>query len=710
MGWERVDQRNDVVYVELRGFFSVSPSIAISPQRKMIVESFLASNKPTERRAKGSTPLCPRRGGSIVRPSVFLSLFFLVVLAGAVLYVSFWAGSTGPAGNHAQQVAGGVDPQDASAASDLESQGTASSVELDDPSRDGWQTEVFADVAKHRMSDLIKLLSEPSQILAAECQQFVAKDFQGDSVLPENLEVVYQDPKIRIERFEHAEQGRKAPQDQSLEAQVQGIEEFVAAVNRWAAPFQGTENLRFEVKIVGIYLDGERATTTQKIALTARTESGRIEQHATWVADWLLESDTQQPKLTGLQVKNFEQTTLSHDKGELLADCTVSVLGGNPCYEPQILQGYSSQLERIQDWRYCVLLSTPGMAVGDVNGDGLEDLYVCQETGLPNLLFVQQSDGTAKNLAREWGVDWLHTSPAALLVDLDNDGDQDLAVAVAGGIIIASNEGGRFADRGFLPTADDTRSLTASDFDLDGRLDLFICVYGPNGSITNREDSAVPGISYRGSLYHDATSGGANSLFRNQGDWQFQDVTDEVGLEPSNHRLSLAASWEDYDQDGDMDLYVANDYGPNNLYRNDPATSAGTSGSTARQFTDIAEAVGAGDHANGMSVSWGDHDRDGWMDLYVGNMFSSAGNRITTQAAFKSDASEEVRSTLKRFARGNTLMKNRGDGTFEDMSEQADVTMGRWAWSSPFVDINNDGWEDLLVTNGFITGKDTRDL
>ena len=674
----------------------------------MVVESFLTGNKHTVRRAKGSAPLYPHRGGYIVRPSVCLGLFFLVLLAGSATYVSFWAASSGPTGKNAQEVVSGIDPQAVSAPG--QSEETASNSELDDPSRDGWQTEVFADVVKHRLSDLIKLLSESSERIAAGCQQCVAKDFKGDSVLPENLEVVYQDPKMRIERPENDEQSRNEPKDKSLEAQVQGVEEFVAAVNRWAAPFHDAEKLRFEVKVVGVHLDGQRATTTQEIALTARTESGRIEQHATWVADWLLESDTQQPRLTGLQVKDFEQTNVSHSAGELLADCTVSVLGGNPCYEPQILQGYISQLERIQDWRYCVLLSTPGMAVGDVNGDGLEDLYVCQETGLPNLLFVQQPDGTAKNLAREWGVDWLHTSPAALLIDLDNDGDQDLAVVVAGGIIIASNEGDHFEERSFLPTADDTRSLTASDFDLDGRLDLFVCVYGQNGGLTSREDSTIPGISYRGSLYHDATSGGPNSLFHNQGDWQFRNVTDEAGLGLGNHRLSLAASWEDYDQDGDMDLYVANDYGPNSLYRNDPAASPETPGSTSRQFTDIAEAVGAGDHANGMSVAWGDHDRDGWMDLYVGNMFSSAGNRITTQAAFKSDASEEVRTTLKRFARGNTLMKNQGDGTFEDASEQADVTMGRWAWSSPFVDINNDGWEDLLVTNGFITGEDKRDL
>ncbi|MEO1997725.1 MAG: VCBS repeat-containing protein [Planctomycetaceae bacterium] len=375
----------------------------------------------------------------------------------------------------------------------------------------------------------------------------------------------------------------------------------------------------------------------------------------------------------------------------------------------QILTGYPEQLDRTQDWRYCVLLGTPGLAVADINNDGLEDLYICQETGIPNLLLLQQPDGSVKNVAGEWGVDWIHNSPAAIFADFDNDGDQDVAVVVTGGIIVSSNEGNRFEKKAFLPTADDTRSLSIADFDSDGRLDLYVCVYGPDGSITDRE-SAIAGISYRGSLYHDATEGGPNSLLHNQGNWQFFDVTEEMGLGEANHRLTLAASWEDYDNDGDLDLYVANDYAPNSLFRNDIVEAASPGSRSKGRFTDVAEEVGASDQANGMSVSWGDHNRDGWMDLYVGNMFSSAGNRITTQKSFKADATEDIRSTLKRFARGNTLLENQGDGTFKDTSESAGVTMGRWAWSSPFVDLNNDGWEDMLIVNGFITGEDKRDL
>ncbi len=137
---------------------------------------------------------------------------------------------------------------------------------------------------------------------------------------------------------------------------------------------------------------------------------------------------------------------------------------------------------------------------------------------------------------------------------------------------------------------------------------------------------------------------------------------------------------------------MANDYGRNSLYRNDDG-----------HFVDVAGEAGVEDISAGMSVSWGDYNRDGLPDIYVSNMFSSAGNRISYQRQFKSEATQSTRDDYRRFARGNTLFENAGDGTFRDVTERAGVTMGRWAWASNFVDLNNDGWEDLLVANGMLT-------
>ena len=172
-------------------------------------------------------------------------------------------------------------------------------------------------------------------------------------------------------------------------------------------------------------------------------------------------------------------------------------------------------------------------------------------------------------------------------------------------------------------------------------------------------------------------------------------------MEVNNRRYSYAAVWEDYDNDGDQDLYVANDFGRNCLYQN-----AGPSAAGGRTFTEIAPAAGVEDISAGMGVTWADYDRDGDMDLHVSNMFSSAGNRVSYQRNFRPGRTLEP---FQRHARGNSLFRNAG-GRFEDVSIDAGITMGRWAWGARFADFDNDGWEDLYVANGFITTEDTGDL
>jgi hypothetical protein len=163
--------------------------------------------------------------------------------------------------------------------------------------------------------------------------------------------------------------------------------------------------------------------------------------------------------------------------------------------------------------------------------------------------------------------------------------------------------------------------------------------------------------------------------------------------------VALAAAWEDYDDDGDPDLYVANDFGPNDLFRNDGG-----------KFVNVAIEARVEDFGSGMSVSWGDFNRDGRIDLYVGNMFSSAGNRITFQADKLRALDARSLPLLQRFAKGNSLFENVGGGRFREVSDPLGVEMGRWAWSSLFVDINNDGWEDLYVSNGYVTNDNPDDL
>jgi hypothetical protein len=105
--------------------------------------------------------------------------------------------------------------------------------------------------------------------------------------------------------------------------------------------------------------------------------------------------------------------------------------------------------------------------------------------------------------------------------------------------------------------------------------------------------------------------------------------------------------------------------------------------------------------AAGMSVSWGDSNRDGAPDLLIGNMFSSAGQRVSFQRDYKAGK--------KRMARGNTLLTASKDG-FEDASIASGITNGGWAWSSGFADLNNDGWQDLVVANGYLSNSRDHDL
>jgi len=269
--------------------------------------------------------------------------------------------------------------------------------------------------------------------------------------------------------------------------------------------------------------------------------------------------------------------------------------------------------------------------------------------------------------------------------------EEDAAAAV--GPPSGEVQGGHYTRAGDLGTANpsDLVMMSSADYDGDGFLDVYACVYHAASRDADRFPIPVP--------YHDANNGGSNILIRNNGDWTFSDTTRQAGLDANSHRFSFAATWEDFDNDGDQDLYVANDFGRNNLYRNDGG-----------RFTDMAAAAGVEDIGAGMSADWGDYDHDGWMDLFTGNMFSAAGSRLASQSEFMSETNAMTRMQYRRHAKGNSLFRNRGDGTFDDVSEQAGITRGRWAWDSKLVDLDNDSYDDALISNGYFTRDDPFDL
>ncbi|MFT5109624.1 MAG: hypothetical protein ACI9UA_005273 [Pseudoalteromonas tetraodonis] len=574
--------------------------------------------------------------------------------------------------------------------------------DIDDPASDGWDTEVFSRAASTQLESLAELLTDPAEIDTSRLLPLVTAAFTCQPLLPDDRATVFLDEAISVERApaDATQPGAPPPPEH------RGAGGLATALATLRAPFLDAENLHCKFKLFEVHRSADSVTTRQHFSISGRVARGIVEQNATWSTRWTEGAAGEPPRLHWIEVEQFEQVGAKSPRGTLFSDCTESALSANDAYRAQICHGLNYWLGRSQDKR--MTFGHSGLAAGDVDGDGLDDLYLCQESGLPNRLFIQNRDGTMRDASAAAGVDWLQDSRSALLVDLDNDGDQDLVVAIFGALVLAANDGtGKFASPMFLEVDSDTMSLSAVDYDSDGRLDLYVCVYD-QGAMTG--DSALGGVTAAtgGFVYHDANNGGANRLFRNQidaaGAWRFVDVTEESGLDVNNRRWSFAGAWEDFDNDGDQDLYVANDYGRNCLYRNDEGEDG------ARRFVDIAAAAGAEDSASGMSVTWADYDRDGQMDAYVSNMFSAAGNRITLQDQFTAGSPADVRERLQRFARGNTLLKNRGDGTFADTSEAAAVTMGRWAWGSKFIDINNDGWDDLVVANGYVTTDDPGDL
>ena len=536
--------------------------------------------------------------------------------------------------------------------------------EMDDPSADGWSSEALSDRAGKQLKKLGALFFEdgdPSALLAP--------GFATTELVPAPQDPVYQDDLVSVERLSETEAGQLEPSLDAVRSQLAGE----------------SSSHHFKFKIIRVEGKGDKVSTEQLFSLSYPTENAIIEIHARWDVEWLAEGE--ELKLASIRVTDFERSTTKTGGQPLFADVTASAIGANDCYAEQLLYGMNHWLARLPVRAMLNRFGTPGIAVGDVDGDGLDDLYLCQEPGLPNRLFLQNADGSAREVAAEFGVDWIEDSRAALLVDLDNDGDQDLVVAIYGNVVVARNEGGaRFEVAAVLPTSGSTASLASADYDNDGRLDLFVCAY------VLEDGGASMGAAGERFIYHDAENGAPNSLFHNDGGFKFSDVTASSGIDANNRRWSFAASWEDYDDDGDQDLYVANDYGRNNLYRNDGG-----------KFSDVAAVANVEDSASGMSAAWGDYNRDGSMDIYVSNMFSAAGSRVTALEKFKSGVSTEIRDRFRRFARGNTLFRNAADGSFEDVTLDAGVYLGRWAWGSNFVDLNNDSWDDLVVANGYLS-------
>jgi hypothetical protein len=332
-----------------------------------------------------------------------------------------------------------------------------------------------------------------------------------------------------------------------------------------------------------------------------------------------------------------------------------------------------------------------GVAVADFDCDGREDFALASSTRLT--FYRNDGDGTFSDVSGAVGLSAKFDLAAAGLVffDADNDGDPDLWVSGIRGDRFYRNEGcSGFRDAtreaGIAPRVWSSMPLVA-DYDRDGLLDVFVVRMGDHATTAPQPN-------------WDARNGVGDSLYRNDGDGTFTDVSEAAGIDEEG--WGLAAAWGDYDGDGWPDVYVGNEFGTNALYRND---RDGT-------FTEVAADAGALDRGAAMGVAWADYDNDGDLDLFVSNMYANS-----RWALFHPDfpspvpwylswvPRQRIDQITDELSRGSTLLSNDGDGTFTDVSDAAGVRDAQWGWGVEFLDYDNDGWQDLYALNGFVTGN-----
>jgi Flp pilus assembly protein TadD/peroxiredoxin len=537
--------------------------------------------------------------------------------------------------------------------------------------------------------ELMALLEEWSQHLKVEApatatiSKFVDLKMQSTALIPIRESRLRSGDRIEVLRREFTSE------------LLPGRESFLEEMKIYLAPLKRVETADFEIYECTQVADSP-LTLEAKIRydfVGTLVGQMREERIGTWVIQWS-RSDSGAWRVLKWSAAG---ETVSRATGEIFIDITSQALGQTNSYKEQLLRG-ADYWRTVLDGAVGVdVYGNNGVAVGDFDNDGWDDLYVCQPAGLPNRLYRNRGDGTFEDVTEKAGVGVLDFTACALFADFENRGLQDLLVVCATGPLLFRNDGnGKFslqrdAFRFARPPQGAFTHAAAADYDRDGRLDVYFCLYSYYQGL-DQYRYPVP--------YFDARNGPPNYLFHNEGNGIFQDRTEAAGLNIDNDRYSFACSWGDCNGNGWPDLYVVNDFGRNNLYRNQ---GDGT-------FAVISSEAQVDEAGAGMSACWLDFDNDGKQDIYAAGMWVAAGMRVFGDTHFHGGEPEKTRSLYRRHMTGNSLYRNQGDGKFQNVAMKAGVEMGRWSWSTDAWDFDHDGYPDLYVANGYISGLERRDV
>lgn len=321
------------------------------------------------------------------------------------------------------------------------------------------------------------------------------------------------------------------------------------------------------------------------------------------------------------------------------------------------------------------------VTVVDVDRDGWLDCYVTtsREGGF-NRLYRNTGRGTFEDIAPALGIADVNrpgtgVSMGAAWGDADNDGYEDLLLYKYGRPELFHNVAGktfeRATDRAGLPPWINANAATWLDYDRDGRLDLFLAGYfDEHLDLWHLQTTRIMPESFE---Y--ATNGGRKYLLRNRGDGTFEDVTEQMGI--TSRRWTLAVSAADLHGTGYPDLFLANDYGVPELFANEGG----------KRFVEIGRDTGLGmTPKSGMNASFGDVFNDGRLAIYKTNI-SEPGVLVQGNDLWVPDQA------------GGGGQK----AAYENLASSFGIDLGGWSWGAQFGDLNNDGTQDLYLTNGYIS-------